>query len=56
MITILEKGEFREACPICGPGAHCYASGGDRRRCPRRWEWDPSSRGTFTPFPVKKSD
>lgn len=35
MKTILKQGVFIELCPLCGHD-HCYASGGDRRRCPHR--------------------
>jgi len=36
MKTILIGDRFYEVCPRCGPGAHCYLSGGDPRRCPER--------------------
>jgi len=40
MRTILHRDTFYEVCPRCGAGGHCYASGGDQRRCPHRKEWD----------------
>lgn len=33
MRTILIGDTFHEVCPRCGPGGHCYLSGGDPRRC-----------------------
>ena len=36
MRTILKDGVFKEICPGCEVGGHCYASGGNPRRCPHR--------------------